>query len=164
METKTYRTIDRTGWPKGPWDQEPDKIQWPDHATGFPCLAVRHSDRGHWCGYVAVPGEHPLFGKNYEAPDVEVHGGCLTYARACDASKSEAEGICHVPGPGESDHVWWFGFDCAHAWDYSPYEMKLSNERGFPFTIGREASYKTLEYVKQQCKELAAQLAAVKTV
>ena len=38
METKTYTTIDRAalGWPAGPWDGEPDKVQWPDAATGLP--------------------------------------------------------------------------------------------------------------------------------
>ena len=164
MEAKTYTTIDRAalGWPAGPWDGEPDKVQWPDKATGLPCLAVRNRSAGHWCGYVGLPPEHPMYGKGYsdDGVDFYVHGG-LTFADKCQPGESEAQGICHTPGPGQSDHVWWLGFDCAHAWDFSPQDVKYEAERGYPFTIMSDQHYRTLAYVQQQCSELAAQVARV---
>lgn len=159
MQTKQYTTIDRSGWPAGPWDDEPDKVQWPDQATGLPCLAVRRGHSGHWCGYVGLPPEHPLYGKGYEDVDVEVHGG-LTFADTCQPDADEARGICHVPDESEPADVWWFGFDCAHAWDFSPYDKKLETERGYPFTIMADQKYRTLAYVQAQCAQLAAQLVA----
>jgi hypothetical protein len=95
METIEYRTKNRTGWGHGPWDTEPDKVQWPDAVTGLPCLAVR-SDLGNWCGYVGVSPDHPDHGKGYDDVDVEIHGG-LTFAAGCGHSDNESEGICHVP-------------------------------------------------------------------
>lgn len=59
---KTETFIDRTGWPSGPWDDEPDRVEWRDEATGLPCLALRNDMFGSWCGYVAVPPGHPVHG------------------------------------------------------------------------------------------------------
>lgn len=36
METLEYRTKDKSTWGDGPWQQEPDKKQWQDAATGLP--------------------------------------------------------------------------------------------------------------------------------
>src|SRR5688572_7588915 len=115
METREYRTMDKATWPPGPWQHEPDKAQWQDPATGLPCLIVRNSS-GALCGYVGVSKGHPLFEVGYQGADdydLSCHGG-LTYSEHCQPSTDEALGICHVPAPGEPDHVWWFGFDCAH--------------------------------------------------
>jgi hypothetical protein len=128
-------------WGEGPWQAEPDRVEW-RHA-GYPCLMIRHDTYGHWCGYVGVPETHPDYGKDYDEPEVEVHGG-LTYARACRGD------VCHVPEPGESDHVWWFGFDCAHAWDISP-GLRLGG-------MLPESTYRDLPYVKAETNKLAEQL------
>ena len=119
MKTAVWITIAKTAWGPGAWQEEPDKKQWPDAATGLPCLAVRHPEYGHWCGYVGVPEGHPSFGAPYDTPDVEVHGS-LTFANRCRPGEDEAHGICHRPEPGEPDHVWWLGFDCGHIWDLQP--------------------------------------------
>jgi hypothetical protein len=149
MEAKEYRTIDKSSWPmRGEWDSEPDKAQWQDEDTGLPCLIVR-GPSGALCGYVGLAEGHPLYGKDYEAANVEVHGG-LTFADKCADSADEARHVCHVPGPGEPDHVWWFGFDCAHSGDVSPAYDRMFREH--------YSSYKTLAYVKHQVKMLAAQL------
>ena len=153
METKSYKNLDRSGWHSGEWDNEPDKMQWPDEATGLPCLAVRQKDNGHWCGYVGVTEEHPKFSLGYSEVDAEVHGG-LTYADACQPRVDESRGICHTPPVGEPDHVWWFGFDCAHAWDYSPGERTRIREA--------DQTYRTLDYVRENCRGLAKQLRAMK--
>jgi len=130
----------------GPWDAEPDREEF-RHA-GFPCL-MRRGYSGAWCGYVGVPRGHAAHGKAYDAVEVEVHGG-LTYASPCQGE------ICHVPAAGESDDVWWFGFDCAHAFDVAPRMLELypSGE-----DYGQADTYKTLEWVKAETRELAEQLA-----
>lgn len=82
MERIEYRdVIDKTEWIRGPWDWEPDKIQWADEATGLPCLIVR-GPTGSLCGYVGVAPGHPLHGADYDACDLDIHGG-LTFAHGC---------------------------------------------------------------------------------
>lgn len=149
METKEYTTIDRTGWRSGAWDKEPDKVQWQDEKTGLPCLAVRHPSFGNWCGYVGISEDHPDYRKSYElVDDIEVHYG-LTFSDSCRHGEEESTGICHIPSPGESDSVWWLGFDCGHCYDDAPglYSDKLPRSK-----------YRTLAYVKDQCASLADQL------
>lgn len=156
----------------GPWDDEPDRMQWTDEATGLVCLARRQPNSGHWCGYVGVDAEHPLNGKGYSecwlaepCGDVycdhgpmylvDVHGG-ITYADGCDDDPTE--GVCHLPEPGEPDHLWWFGFDCAHYCDLRPAAPLLPG-----FTDDHDdlsLTYRTLDYVRSECARLAAQLAA----
>ena len=162
METKTYTTIDRAalGWPAGPWDGEPDKMQWPDVLTGLPCLAVRHPRYGHWCGYVGLPPGHPMYGNDCNDINFEIHGG-LTFSGACSPGGDETKGICHMPEPGDPDDVWWLGFDCSHAWDFSPQDVKDKAERGYAFAMMDDQQYRTLAYVRQQCALLASQVATV---
>lgn len=82
MERVEYRNvIDKAEWPRGAWDDEPDKIQWQDEATGLPCLIVR-GPSGALCGYVGVAPGHPWHGKDYDDCGVDVHGG-LTFASKC---------------------------------------------------------------------------------
>ena len=149
METKQWTTIDKKGWPRGEWDEEPDKVQWPDAETGLPCLAVR-GPGGNWCGYVGLAEGHALYGKHYDDVDVRVHGG-LTFADACHPGATEATGICHVPSKGEPDHIWWLGFDCAHLGDVSPAYQPWRYS-------GYDEWYKNLSYVQRQCAFLAKQL------
>lgn len=206
METKEYRTVDKSTWGPGPWADEPDKMQWQDEKTGLPCLIVRNSQgSGALCGYVGVPPGHRLHGKLYNdriegAPcgdscgddyhyqcridgAINVHGG-ITFSNACAAGMDESTHICHVAGPGEPDHVWWFGFDCSHAGDVSPRmnatlrDIRARNPDKFDSPlrqIMREVqpaiddlavgafgeTYKPIEYVKIEVRSLAEQLAAL---
>lgn len=149
---------DRSKWPTGPWSDEPDKVQWKDETTGLPCLAKRHPHSGHWCGYVGVPPGHPLHGKSYnDDVSLEVHGG-ITFGDHCQEGPPE-QTVCHIPDPGEPEHLWWLGFDCHHARDYSPNDKVYEAERGYLFTIGPDQSYKPLGFVKGECALLAAQVA-----
>lgn len=177
MEMIEYRTIDKTLWARGEWDNEPDKVQWMTR-NGFPGLAVR-GPGGHWCGYVGVPEGHPWFevdsdycGMYQPKPDgyeegwyPDVHGG-LTFSGFCREEEKET-GICHVPGPGEPDRVWWLGFDCAHAGDMTG--MKWQAENPEVYAKLKEATrrictdtYRTLEYVKGEVELLAAQANTVR--
>lgn len=139
-------------WGPGPWQDEPDRVEW-EH-NGFPCLMRRNMQvTGSWCGYVAVPEEHPAFEKGYGYLDVSAHGG-LTYSDHCDGE------VCHTPKPGASDNVWWLGFDCAHAGDLSPKMEVLTGRMGFPDLSWQR--YRDLDWVKKEVEHLADQLAAMK--
>ncbi len=65
MQTLEYRTMDKSKWKDGPWQNEPDKKQWLDSETGMPCLIIRNNV-GALCGYVGVAKNHPLFGLDYD--------------------------------------------------------------------------------------------------
>ncbi len=149
---KTWTYIDKTNWARGEWDTEPDKVQYIDKDTGFTCLIVRVPHSGHLCGYVGVPEEHCAYKKNYNDVSAEVHGG-LTFSDSCQESP-EGEGICHVPEPGEPEHVWWLGFDCAHCGDYSSMAYPIGL---LQYSCDDEV-YRNIEFVKSQCSKLALQL------
>lgn len=88
MERITYTTIDKSSWPRGPWDSEPDKVQWQDETTHLPCLIVR-SPSGALCGYVGVPRSHPFYERYYDDCNIDAHGG-LTFAGHCSKATPEA--------------------------------------------------------------------------
>lgn len=163
---RIYNTTDKSGWGDGPWVGEPDKVQWIDEATGLDCLAVRNVDvGGQWCGYVGIPDSHPMHGVDYNEVDslLSCHGG-LTFSDSCHVGGDEASAICHVPEPGRPDNVWWLGFDCAHYLDICPLLVKkLADIRSFSSTApSQEQVYRDLDYIKGECRDLAAQLAAIK--
>lgn len=139
-------------WGSGPWNNEPDRVEWHDESTSLACLAHR-SHLGAWCGYVAVPPGHLWHGVNYEDIPAIVHGG-LTYADFCDESESEGDRICHVPLDNEPADVWWLGFDCAHVADLVPLLAAQKANLG-PLGPG---IYRDLGYVRDQCRLLAAQI------
>lgn len=155
MKEEEKSFIDKSSWGDGPWQTEPDRIVWKDQATGLPCLLRRQENHGAWCGYVGVDETHPLYKVDHDdAHGLRAHGG-VNFSSMC---QEDAEnGVCHVPDPGEPEHVWWFGFDCSHGFDYSPaYECR------FPLELRTEWTYRDLRYAKDQCVNLALQLAARK--
>lgn len=166
METKQWTTIDKSDWGDGPWQDEPDKIQWADEATGLPCLAVR-SHTGSWCGYAGVLEGHPWYQVDPFDITVSVHGG-LNFATHCQENGEESRGICHIPGPGETDKIYWIGFDCGHAWDLKPGSDALLRSIDPTWEERWEAAgrkyggfaevYRDLAYVRAQCRDLAAQI------
>jgi hypothetical protein len=137
----THRKVDRTGWPPGPWDDEPDRIEWRTQ-QGFPAMIIRNASMGNLCGYVGIPSDHPA---REHAEDFRVHGG-VTYAAPC------AGHICHVPEPGASDDVFWLGFDCGHWEDVWPGQPVVPLRH-------REAVYRDVAYVRAECEALAAECA-----
>jgi hypothetical protein len=76
---------------------------------------------------------------------VEIHGG-LTYAGGDPAVHPDK----HI-----NEHLWWFGFDTAHATDIVP------QSEHYPLVTFPDAYYKDLEWVMEETKRLAVQLAAV---
>lgn len=142
--TKTIPPLNynRSKWGSGPWDGEPDRIEF--ETQGFTCLMVRNL-MGVWCGYVAVPPDHPAYQCDFDDLDIDVHGG-LTFAGPCRGQ------ICRAPKPGQPEDVWWLGFDCAHGGDVIP----SSNEYHFPAFPGD--TYKAVPFVRREIERLAVQL------
>lgn len=166
MKEQEWKFVDRTGWPSGEWDNEPDKVQWTDEETRLVCMLHR-GPFGNWCGYVGVPPDHRFYGVEYqnvyEREGIDVHGG-LTYSDHCSPNfdPETGYGVCHVPEPGEPDDLWWLGFDCGHAFDYQPgmyarlgHLLPEELERCFPRGLD---TYRNIAYAKLQCVVLAAQL------
>ncbi len=145
-----HNLVDRGGWGQGPWDSEPDKIQYIDEETGLPCI-IRRNDMGALCGYVGVSKGHPYYGKHWDEVNPKVHGG-ITFTNKC---QEDEHGICHKVESGEDDDVWWLGFDCAHAGDFVPRHSRLMNEF---------EKYRDVNYVKDQISFLAKQLKNYKEV
>jgi len=158
MQTQQWTFMDKTSWPRGEWDSEPDKLQWTDEATGLLCL-VHRGPSGALCGYVGLPEghrfhgvdyDHVRFDENEDDPYPAAHGG-LTFASSCQGSDPvTGRGVCHIPDEGEPDSVWWLGFDCAHCGDYCPAYDRGEGRGG--------VTYRDLAYVQWQCRQLAAQL------
>lgn len=140
-----------------PWINEPDREEFKH--LGFDCLLNRNM-MGAWCGYTAVKPDHPYYGKGYDDVEIEVHGG-LTYAHECQGE------VCHE---AEDDKAWWFGFDCAHAYDLVPVADKARDEKTRQAWITHDLKafngdhgeiYRDINYVRDQTKGLALQLSQV---
>ena len=141
-----------------PWETEPDFLEFVDESTGYRCFIQRHPELKHLCGYVELPKEHKLYGEtnvdNKFLLNLDVHGG-VTYAGKKNFSYSLTKNclgknsleICFTV-----DFV--VGFDCAHAGDYSPYSLPFL---GMNKRIANE-TYKDIDYVTNECKNLAKQL------
>jgi len=114
------------------WMDEPNREEF-EHA-GLKCLILRNPELLNLNGYVALPPEHPCYGK--ADIDVEVHGG-LTFASEGDGEKWEKG-------------YWWVGFDCGHAGDLVP---AISEYLPMP------GIYRNFAYVRAAVKTLAEQLA-----
>lgn len=160
MKTIQYTTVDKSTWGPGPWQSEPDKMQFQDEVTGFPCLIVRTARPGHLCGYVGVPESHPCYGKTfYELRELHAHGG-INFCKPCSPAAPEDKGICHLPEEGESDKVWWIGFDCGHFGDLQPGNIAYFKTLGLPDIGDTDETYRNVAYVKGQIADLAIQLLA----
>ncbi len=170
--TTTDFKVDKSTWARGPWDDEPDRVDF--IAEGFACLALRHPDHGHFCGYVGVPREHPLYGRLHaDIAGLELGGWEINYAAPCD----EGGLVCHTPPPGMPADVWWIGGDFGHWNDRCPGRdarlreaIEGAEARGlYPVSRAlKETSferemvqYRDLVYVRAQIVLLARELRAI---
>jgi hypothetical protein len=139
------------------WEREPNFAKWIDAATGYRCMLTRATFGGHLCGYVRVPRGYPCYGRpaTWRGPigRLRAHGG-ITYAQ----HKTRPRGF-------------WVGFDCGHNGDYQPSMADLlrRSSKGLLNTGELDVLtggwpglppkvYRNIDYVRQQCTELAAQL------
>lgn len=144
---KAHSFIDKSTWGNGPWQSEPDGVEWHDQVTDYLCMPRRSTIGGAWGGYVGVPMGHLAYGK---APDAlhtdhnfEVHGG-LTYA-----------------ADYATQHLWLLGFCGNHPYDLLPVLNPI--RQAFPITPGLTPphTYRDLDYVAQECAGLTQQLKGV---
>lgn len=163
MQKVLYREwfglIDKTTWAVGKWDSEPDRVQWENMKSRYPCLIRRAYVSGSWCGYVGVLETHKLHGvdRNDVEDGVDVHGG-LTFADYGFQTKLKPDGV-NIEGDGDFEKLWWFGFDCGHYADVKPAIDALLREtsrQGLAHFPGD--SYKTWKYVIAETNALAEQL------
>lgn len=148
---KTY--IDKSQWGDGPWQDEPDRVEWTDSVTGYDCLITRSHVIGHLCGYVGIKADHPYYGKSdddiHNEYDLDIHGD-LTFS-----------GYKNI----EDETTWFLGFDCAHLDDYAPWtEHRLRLKRGKePLGMKRQkwTTYRDINYVIKEVESLARQLKAL---
>jgi hypothetical protein len=194
----------KSSWGPGPWQDEPDRLEWthaglyclmirndlgswcgyvgvpPEH----PLHGIHHSSCAYGCQpepyrdldeITGIPEpesmkqwrrEHPNYDCAYEKTHspgamLEVHGG-ITWSDFSDTLR-----------PGQK--LYWFGFDCGHAGDYSP-GMKARLQRIMPDLeppityaeqlahprFGHPEIYRDVPYVKAETTALAEQLAAIK--
>jgi hypothetical protein len=132
-----------------PWKAEPNYVKWTDHATGYRCMITRVDFTGALCGYVRVPKGHPFYRRKYSGRIerlVQVHGGVTFSGRPTRWTGGKLRGH-------------WFGFDCAHAWDFMPY-MGLPY-MGFLPGVARDSTYRDLSFVRPQVEAMAKQLKRV---
>lgn len=156
--------------------------EWKTEAGYDACMIV--FEEGNINGYVGVHESHPAFGLNYYVytididdiekwpstrvkiqraiNDIEVHGG-LTYADLGD-------------GKLMGEDIWWFGFDTKHCCDAGNFEfakkelwdiMDEKEKNSFKrlqqgSVVFNDATWKSPEYVKSECEELARQLRCIK--
>lgn len=160
------KEIDRTGWPPGPWDSEPDEMEWVDEKTGYACM-IRRNQMGSLCGYVEVPKKHPYYGFYYSSADPRIRSLRERVTIAWYALRGrrpsqdpydnrldvviDVHGGLTYAGNRTDDERWFFGFDCSHAGDFSPRSETFYNPVG-------EEIYKDIVYVRHECAKLARQL------
>jgi len=104
----------------------------------YVCCIQRVTTTGCLNGYVGIPKTSSLSEKDYDALDVQVHGG-LTYA------SHKLMGV----DDGLFGQRWWVGFDTAHYMDVTPFMSMGMPDNG---------TYKDMEYVKQEVIDLVEQL------
>lgn len=169
MKLKHQWQVPKSEWGPGPWQDEPDQLHWVDEETKLPCVILR-GPVGSFCGYVGVPEGHHFYGIGYSEPTKLPFLLALNLLHLNNIEKyyrkEAALGILSiemihggVTYSGDSlidtpvGH-WWFGFDCAHAGDESPYMSVLSKRHiKIPGDV-----YRDLAYVKAECVSLAQQL------
>lgn len=153
MNGKEYPWLKKENWGDGPWQSEPDRFEWVDKSTGYNCLVRRAMHTGAWCGYVFIPKGHPYYGK--DGDNVSVHGG-VTFSGALELRSVK---IPFTKWVLFIERVWAIGFDCAHAGDFMPAIAAITNRPPYKCPMGlMDETYKTLDYVKAECENLAGQL------
>lgn len=148
-------------WGQGNWVDEPDEIRF--NHCGFECIIKRSYGLdgpqkdvlfgGHLCGYVVIPKNHYFYDKLIDDIPFECHGG-VTHADF------------------NEDKNFMIGFDCAHSFDivpsmeymYKKYDGLRKIREEFSHSPFWNSSYKNVNFVIEECKALAEQIAKFEPV
>lgn len=158
-------------------------------AHGLRCVVLM-TDMGHRCGYVGIPPNHPLHGLDYSEPSPVLDAAweqaklgpigkrgiipMLFHVGQAQAHPA-ARVVFDVHGsltfadsdpryPVPNDGLWWFGFDCAHAGDAPDVERIVNAPtRGICRRLPQTGVVRSQEYLEEECRKLAEQLAAFTT-
>lgn len=161
----TIDILDKSEWYDGEWKKEADTYIWSQtiNEREYYCMVMRFEELGALNGYVGVGKNYFAFQKHYfDKPlsDIDVHGG-LTYA---DFGELKTQLINqYLEHDFEDEDLWWFGFDCSHAFDYRP-EMSRKLEEmhikmGLPrMPILEGEVYRNKDFVIGQVNDLVLQL------
>ncbi|WEV36242.1 hypothetical protein [Lactobacillus sp. ESL0677] len=109
-----------------PWNEVPEDEKFT--YKGYKCEIWEHPTFKILCGYVMIPKNNKLFGKDYmdnDFPNLDVHGG-ITYVDY------------------DQENNWWIGFDCNHLDDYS--------------AISPFGTYKDKNFITNELKKLVDQV------
>ena len=155
----------------GEWVEEADEVNFFHSRLKCKILRIVKPDGpdfmfgGHLCGYVRIPPESPLFGKDlhyhYDKKiTLHVHGG-ITFA--------DSVNFLHDLG-------FWIGFDCGHSYDLipcmknrniiDPFLKQLQESLPIPEIYEDIAlfnpGYRNIAFCAEECKSLADQVANFK--
>lgn len=125
--------------------------------NGLKCIVIFNDDYFR-CGYVGVPKDHSLFGKDYETVNskLDVYSG-LSYSSDSGSNNNF---------PINSD-LWWFGFACNNLMDgidiksaieYWPENKEEIENYAKRREVRTKLPIKTMDFVEGECKKLAFQL------
>jgi hypothetical protein len=182
--------IPKSAWGPGPWQDEPDRVEWNDERTGLACRIIRNMMFGHLNGYVGVPPTHPYFGWGY-GDNIKLAPGDLDEDTTIDDMGIFNTFIYAMQGAGErgtiplgmtlkahqgitwsgelagcsdmqTSGLWFFGFDCGHAWDVSPGLNRMMAPLIAELPIP-DRKYRDLDYVRKEVTALAFQLRQLET-
>lgn len=139
---------------------------------GYQCVVVMQS-LGHRCGYVGIPIEHPLYGKDYfDYIDININHGNVPIDNyfSCHGGITYANGGVYSEYPIKGN-LWWFGFDCAHWGDIRDFQAakeifrdnkdvltRLSRSELLEKSFSSGGQVRSLKYVTDECIRLADQL------
>jgi hypothetical protein len=128
------KPIDRSGWPSGQWDNEPDEVKWIT-SNSSPVRAYRLRLNGAWACAVTSPCptnpcEFTEFMKKLKILQSEPCVGMV--------SKTDDQGICNF-------HI-----------SFEHYDAPLNSTQTF-------GKYVTLDQVKVHCENLALFLSSLKS-
>lgn len=141
-----YNLIDKSTWPKGPWNEEPDLVNL--RIREYYCQIIR-TDFGVLNGYVALWKGHKEYGKGYNSIDIDVHGG-LSFSEQAN-SPELGDIYCDPLDEFHEGPHWYIGFDCIHWMDDAP--GMISSTKLTP-----NSTYKNITFVKSELESLVQQL------
>jgi len=140
-----------------------------------PKAVILFAHGSHHCGYVSIPKDHPLFGKDYDyiipmelsdiiLKDQKIGKRGSIDLLSHDPENTRAEFLFNVHGgitysQGSKDYPvkseeesWWYGYDCAHSGDETKGKFNYKSKGDV---------FRDEAYCVNECESLAKQIMEV---